>query len=1162
MVAIADARYETSSENSLIDTVAKYSVDDGETWETQIAIKNSRVSSVSRVVDPTVIVKGNKLYVLVGSYYSSRSYWSSHGDARDWDILLAVGEVTKSTAGGKITASIKWGSPVSLKKFFPAEMEGMHTNQFLGGAGVAIVASNGNLVYPVQVTNKRKQVFSKIFYSEDDGKTWKFGKGRSDFGCSEPVALEWEGKLIINTRVDWKRRLVYESSDMEKPWVEAVGTVSRVWGPSPKSNQPGSQTSFTAVTIEGMRVMLFTHPLNFKGRCVRDRLNLWLTDNQRIYNVGQVSIGDENSAYSSVLYKDDKLYCLHEINTDEVYSLVFARLVGELRIIKSVLRSWKNWTATCPAFAPLLIQPLRRQRVVVVPLSPRLVLLAFCRQRLPKRMGGSYRCVNASTANAERVRNGLKFAGVGGGALWPVSQQGQNQRYRFANHAFTLVASVTIHEAPRAASPLLGASLDSSGGKKLLGLSYDEKHQWQPIYGSTPVTPTGSWETGKRYHLVLTMANKIGSVYIDGELLEGSGQTVVPDGRTPDISHFYVGGYKRSDMPTISHVTVNNVLLYNRRQLNTEEIRTLFLSQDLIGTEAHMDSSSDSSAHSTPSTPADSSAHSTPSTPVDSSAHSTPSTPADSSAHGTPSTPVDSSAHGTPSTPADSSAHGTPSTPVDSSAHSTPSTPVDSSAHSTPSTPVDSSAHGAPSTPADSSAHGTPSTPVDSSAHGTPSTPADSSAHSTPSTPADSSAHSTPSTPADSSAHSTPSTPVDSSAHGTPSTPADSSAHSTPSTPADSSAHGTPSTPVDSSAHSTPSTPVDSSAHGTPSTPVDSSAHSTPSTPVDSSAHGTPSTPVDSSAHSTPSTPADSSAHSTPSTPADSSAHGTPSTPVDSSAHSTPSTPADSSAHSTPSTPVDSSAHSTPSTPADSSAHGTPSTPVDSSAHGTPSTPADSSAHSTPSTPADSSAHSTPSTPADSSAHSTPSTPVDSSAHSTPSTPADSSAHSTPSTPADSSAHSTPSTPADSSAHSTPSTPVDSSAHSTPSTPADSSAHGTPSTPADSSAHSTPSTPVDSSAHSTPSTPADSSAHGTPSTPADSSAHSTPSTPADSSAHGTPSTPADSSAHSTPSTPAGSSANGTVLILPDGAALSTFSGGGLLLCACALLLHVFFMAVF
>ncbi|EAN93779.1 trans-sialidase, putative [Trypanosoma cruzi] len=87
MVAIADARYDTSNDNSLIDTVVKYSVDDGETWETQIAIKNSRVSSASRVVDPTVIVKGNKIYVLVGSYNSSRSYWTAHGARVNCPVL-------------------------------------------------------------------------------------------------------------------------------------------------------------------------------------------------------------------------------------------------------------------------------------------------------------------------------------------------------------------------------------------------------------------------------------------------------------------------------------------------------------------------------------------------------------------------------------------------------------------------------------------------------------------------------------------------------------------------------------------------------------------------------------------------------------------------------------------------------------------------------------------------------------------------------------------------------------------------------------------------------------------------------------------------------------------------------------------------------------------
>ncbi|ORC88457.1 sialidase, partial [Trypanosoma theileri] len=109
-----------------------------------------------------------------------------------------------------------------------------------------------------------------------------------------------------------------------------------VWGNSPSRKGPGSQSPFIPVTIKGRRVMLFTHPRNFKGRWNRDRLHLWLTDNNRIFDIGQISIRDENAAYSSLLYKDGKLYCLHETNLQENYSLVFLELKEELNLIKSV----------------------------------------------------------------------------------------------------------------------------------------------------------------------------------------------------------------------------------------------------------------------------------------------------------------------------------------------------------------------------------------------------------------------------------------------------------------------------------------------------------------------------------------------------------------------------------------------------------------------------------------------------------------------------------------------------------------------------------------------------------------------------------------------------------------------------------------------------------
>ncbi|RNE97467.1 sialidase precursor, partial [Trypanosoma conorhini] len=214
--------------------------------------------------------------------------------------------------------------------------------------------------------------------------------------------------------------------------------------------------------------------------------------NQRIFDVGQVSIGGENSAYSSVLYKDDKLYCLHEINTDEVYSLVFARLIGELRLIKSVVRAWKeedtHLSSICTPADPAA-SPSKGGCGAAVPTAG---LVGFLSHLATESVWEDvYLCVNANVTNAERVPNGLRFKGVGGGALWPVSRQGQNRRYQFANYRFTLVATVTIDELPEDASPVLGASLGGSGDTELLGLSYDNNLQWRPIYKDAPVSPTG-----------------------------------------------------------------------------------------------------------------------------------------------------------------------------------------------------------------------------------------------------------------------------------------------------------------------------------------------------------------------------------------------------------------------------------------------------------------------------------------------------------------------------------------------------------------------------------------------------------------------------------------------------------------------------------------------
>ncbi|ORC84641.1 trans-sialidase [Trypanosoma theileri] len=211
----------------------------------------------------------------------------------------------------------------------------------------------------------------------------------------------------------------------------------------------------------------------------------------------------------------------------------------------------------------------------------------------------------------------MKFKGVGAGAIWPVGEQGQNQRYHFANYMFTLVATVQIIELPEVGNPvpLLGVSLDEAGGKKLLGLSFNSDQQWNPICGKIETAPNGSWELNKAYQVALTFQDGVGSIYVDGEPLAGSGEKLQYDTRSLVVSHFYIGGYGTSELETDGHVTVTNVLLYNR-QLNQSELKTLFLARDQIadntwGVDDDSSTSGSSSESSAPEEASSSESHNT-----------------------------------------------------------------------------------------------------------------------------------------------------------------------------------------------------------------------------------------------------------------------------------------------------------------------------------------------------------------------------------------------------------------------------------------------------------------------------------------------------------------------------------------------------------------------
>ncbi|EKF26702.1 trans-sialidase, putative, partial [Trypanosoma cruzi marinkellei] len=122
-----------------------------------------------------------------------------------------------------------------------------------------------------------EKTVSLVTLSLKDTKSWKLSNGTSADGCSDPSVVEWEdNQLMMMTACDDGRRRVYRISDKGESWMEALGTLSRVWGN--KQGESGVRSGFTTATIGGgdgnnRKVMLVTLPVYSSKNGKEDNVN-------------------------------------------------------------------------------------------------------------------------------------------------------------------------------------------------------------------------------------------------------------------------------------------------------------------------------------------------------------------------------------------------------------------------------------------------------------------------------------------------------------------------------------------------------------------------------------------------------------------------------------------------------------------------------------------------------------------------------------------------------------------------------------------------------------------------------------------------------------------------------------------------------------------------
>ncbi|ORC85905.1 trans-sialidase [Trypanosoma theileri] len=455
-------------------------------------------------------------------------------------------------------------TPFNVK--FPIEYGTTTVLGFLGNENTPILTmKNGTFVFPVQFrTTDEKHVSTVMYYTSHD-KQWNIAGLADEGNTSNPAILEWkEGNLMMIAQHESRFHRVYQSSDLGKTWKESTSTLSRVWAESTVTPDRGSQNNFMTATIDGKNVILFAQSLDFDGI----QRHLWLTDDTRIYHVGVIN-KDNKRMFCTLLFKDHKLYCLYDPrNMEDEHEDFFVELTTAMEDIKRVLTTWTEQDKTLSGKACTAGQ-------CKYPVST----IGLVGHLSGKSDGGKwndeYLCVNAVVSGTtENVSNGLKFNGAGAGAVWPVSNGRLAWQYHFANYAFTLAATVTIHAVPEEDSrPLLGARLwDHTKHIIFLGLSYNKDKTWSTVKnGNEGKAEIPKWEVDNEYSVILTFENGKGSVYINGTRLDvGTDLRIAEEGEV--ISDFYFGAYSREDdeVKANVHITVKDVMLYNRGLLPAE----------------------------------------------------------------------------------------------------------------------------------------------------------------------------------------------------------------------------------------------------------------------------------------------------------------------------------------------------------------------------------------------------------------------------------------------------------------------------------------------------------------------------------------------------------------------------------------------------------------
>jgi sialidase-1 len=252
LLAFCEGRKSSRSDHGDIDLVLRRSSDGGKTWGPIILVYEEGGPDAVTIGNPCPVVDA-----------STGTIWLPF--CRDNDTVL----VTSSSDDGR-----RWSAPREITQ----QVKRPDWGWYATGPGVGIQLRRGEhagrLVIPCdhrETVEGDEVMFSHVFYSDDNGQSWKLG-GSVDRHTDECQVVELSGgELLINMRNYWERtgirperggkRAVARSSDGGVTWSGLDFDAALI--------EPICQASLIAVPHRenpGSVVLVFSNPANKKQR--------------------------------------------------------------------------------------------------------------------------------------------------------------------------------------------------------------------------------------------------------------------------------------------------------------------------------------------------------------------------------------------------------------------------------------------------------------------------------------------------------------------------------------------------------------------------------------------------------------------------------------------------------------------------------------------------------------------------------------------------------------------------------------------------------------------------------------------------------------------------------------------------------------------------------